>query len=152
MDIYNTEIGQFLPHAGKMILLDRIVDFDDEQLQTESHIKPDNLFADELGNVPSWVGIEYMAQCVAAFAGIKARLKGEAVKLGFLIGARSFEASQPYFQAGSTIKIQIKELHLEESGLAVFDCQISAENMSISCRLNVFQPADPEKFFKDNQL
>lgn len=152
MDIYNTPIEQFLPHAGNMVLLDRIVEFNNQQLLTESDIHTDSLFADEEGNIPSWVGIEYMAQGVAAFAGIKARLKGDPVKLGFLVGARRFEANQPAFQAGSTIHIQVKELHLEESGLAVFECQISAENIIVSCQLNVFQPADPEKFLQQNQL
>lgn len=151
MDIYNISIEQFLPHAGNMVLLDRVIEFNHQQLLVESDIGPNNLFANAQGDVPSWVGIEYMAQCIAAFAGIKAHLKGEAVKLGFLVGARRFEASQACFRSGSTITIQAKELHFEPSGLAVFECQISTEKIIVSCQLNVFQPADPESFLAQNQ-
>lgn len=68
-------LAELLPHAGDMILIDKIVSFDDEQIFTRLTVKPDGLFSLPDGSLPAWVGIELMAQSVAAFAGCHARKK-----------------------------------------------------------------------------
>ncbi|WP_307732400.1 hypothetical protein [Massilia sp. MB5] len=78
-----------VPHAGPMALLDRVLEADEESLCAEVAIRADSLFYAE-GGVGSWVGIEYMAQAVAAHAGYLARQRGEAVKPGFLLGSRRY--------------------------------------------------------------
>ena len=45
------------------------------------------LFVED-GQVPAWVGIEYMAQAIAAWAGCRARAAGKPPQLGFLLGSR----------------------------------------------------------------
>lgn len=62
-------IAELLPHAGDMILIDQILAFDEEQIHTRLTVKPDGLFNLPDGSLPAWVGIELMAQSVAAFAG-----------------------------------------------------------------------------------
>ncbi|MFH4351496.1 3-hydroxylacyl-ACP dehydratase, partial [Acinetobacter baumannii] len=74
-----------------MILIDQVLSFDQEQIQTRLTVRADGLFNQPDGSLPAWLGIELMAQSVAAYAGCQARTKGEAVKLGFLLGSRKFE-------------------------------------------------------------
>lgn len=68
-------VAQLVPHSGKMSLLDNIVEYGDDWLSAEVCITADSMFADEKG-VPGWVGLEYMAQAVAAYAGLQERLNG----------------------------------------------------------------------------
>lgn len=68
-------LAELLPHAGDMILIDAIERFDDEQIFTRLTVKPDGLFNLPDGSLPAWVGVELMAQSVAAFAGCHARQK-----------------------------------------------------------------------------
>ena len=94
------DIRRFLPHSGVMVLLDRLLEVGPEELRAEVTIRPDSVFCDG-HDVPGWVGVEYMAQAIAAYAGYTAQLRGETVKIGFLLGTRRYEASCPGFAVGS---------------------------------------------------
>ena len=87
-----------------MVLLDRVVSFEDENLVTEVTIREDTLFC-EAGGVPGWIGVEYMAQAVAAHAGAHARLAGNPPAIGFLLGTRSYECSVSQFSLGETLTV-----------------------------------------------
>jgi predicted hotdog family 3-hydroxylacyl-ACP dehydratase len=61
-------------------------------LITETHIRPDSAYFDrQLNGVPNYVGIEYMAQSIAALAGVEARLDHEGIRVGFLLGTRKLQ-------------------------------------------------------------
>ena len=94
-------LAELLPHAGDMILIEQILSFDEEQIHTRLTVKPGGLFSLPDGSLPAWVGVELMAQSVAAFAGCHARQKGNPVALGFLLGTRKFECNVEAFPAGS---------------------------------------------------
>jgi predicted hotdog family 3-hydroxylacyl-ACP dehydratase len=69
-----------------MLLLDRVLSYDGERVVCETVLGPDSPF-DEQGEVPAVCGIEYMAQTIAAGAGLSARDKGDqAGRMGFLLG------------------------------------------------------------------
>src|SRR5450830_981789 len=88
------DIAMLVPHAAPMLLLDRVLRVDAETLCAEVAIRPDSLFYGERG-IGAWVGIEYMAQAIAAYAGYHAQQRGEPVKIGFLLGARGTNAAAP---------------------------------------------------------
>ncbi|MEB0015301.1 3-hydroxylacyl-ACP dehydratase, partial [Glaciimonas sp. Cout2] len=69
-------IAELLPHSGNMILIDQVLSFDDEQIRTQLTVRPSGLFNRVDGSLPAWVGVELMAQSVAAFAGCRARQQG----------------------------------------------------------------------------
>ena len=58
-----------------MVLLDHVVAADDESLCAAVQVREDSLFYVD-GAVGGWVGLEYMAQAIGAFAGFQARLRG----------------------------------------------------------------------------
>lgn len=136
------DIRTLVPHAGPMVLLDRLVSADDEILCAEVRIRHDSLFCVD-GTVGAWVGLEYMAQAIGAFAGYTARLRGEPVKLGYLLGTRCYECVRPEFAAGTLLRVYIKRLLQSPDGLASFECRIEDESGPIAwANLSVFQPAD----------
>jgi predicted hotdog family 3-hydroxylacyl-ACP dehydratase len=134
-----------------MSLLDQVVEYGDDWLVAEVTIRPETLFlANEA--VPAWVGIEYMAQAIAAFAGIHAKAAQQDVKLGFLLGTRKYTSSVSHFQLGTTLSIRVEKEMQSDSGLGSFGCTISADDISVTARLNVFQPDDAEQFFENEGL
>lgn len=143
-------IDDLVPHAGLMSLLDRVIEYEEESLQAEVAIHRDSLFAEDKG-VPAWVGIEYMAQTIAAYAGAQRRLNGLNVKVGFLVGSRRYESSHSYFPLGSTLSIEVQREFQADNGLGVFSCVIRGEGpegeaITATAALNVFQPDDVEEF------
>ena len=142
------DIRRFLPHSGAMALLDRLLDMGPEDLLAEVTIRPDSMFCDDHG-VPGWVGIEYMAQAIAAYAGYTAQLRGEAVKIGFLLGTRRYEASCPCFAVGSLLTIHVHRILQADNGIGSFECQIHAGSEQLaSATITVFQPADAAIFLE----
>jgi len=133
-------LAELLPHAGDMIFIDQILAFDEEQIHTRLTVKPDGLFSRPDGSLPAWVGIELMAQSVAAFAGCHARQRGDAVELGFLLGSRKFECNVESFPAGTELTIHGVRSLEDENGMGVFECHINAPGIHATARLNVYRP------------
>ncbi|WP_137937801.1 3-hydroxylacyl-ACP dehydratase [Chitinivorax sp. B] len=144
------DIRDLVPHAGRMVLLDRVLEVDEYSLTAEVTICFDSVFCDGQ-KVGAWVGIEYMAQAIAAFAGARARKHGEPVKLGFLLGTRRYTTSQPHFMVGDTLRITVREELQGENGLASFDCAIKSDSIDVKAALTVFQPADPEAYLEGQE-
>jgi predicted hotdog family 3-hydroxylacyl-ACP dehydratase len=67
-------IGELLPHAGAMILLDGIEQLERERIVCTKLVRGDELFAEADGQLPAWLGVELMAQTIAAWAGAHAAL------------------------------------------------------------------------------
>lgn len=131
-------VEDLVPHTGIMVLVNRVIEFDEENMVTEVIARDDGLFGDA-NTVPAWLGIEYMAQTIAAFGGMKRRLAGNPLNLGFLLGTRRYVSNVGTFSVGSVLTVSVKRL-VEDQGLGVFDCRISAEGISVSAKLNVYQP------------
>ena len=133
-------IAELLPHAGDMILLDEVLHFTEEAVQTRLSVRPGGLFNQADGSLPAWVGIELMAQSVAAYAGCQARQAGVPVQLGFLLGTRNFQCNVERFPAG--VELQIKALRSlqDDNGMGVFECQLDGPGIQAVARLNVFCP------------
>jgi predicted hotdog family 3-hydroxylacyl-ACP dehydratase len=122
-----------------MVFLDKIIDYDEDTLSAELVVRPDGLLGDDK-TVPAWAGIEYMAQAIAAYAGIKSKQAGESIKLGFLLGTRRYDSNIAEFEVGTKLTIQIKNI-IQDDKLGVFDCRIHGKGIEISANLNVYQPS-----------
>ena len=141
-------IRDLLPHSGTMVLLDRVLEVGAEDLCAEVLIRPDSLFANADG-VGSWVGVEYMAQAIAAYAGYAARQRGEPVKIGFLLGTRRYEAAVPCFPIGSVLRVQVQKILQADNGIGSFECQIHHAQRQLACAtITVFQPTDAAGFLE----
>lgn len=136
--IDRTDIAALIPHSGRMILLDSIIDFDEHSLSAELTVRDDGLLGDDK-TVPAWAGIEYMAQAIAAYAGIQSKQAGEPIKLGFLLGTRRYTSNVGSFAVGTVLTIQVS-LVIQDDKLSVFDCKIHGTGIEITANLSVYQP------------
>lgn len=143
------DVAELVPHSGTMSLLDEILDYGDDWLRAAVNIRPDTLFCED-GAVPAWVGLEYMAQAIAAFAGMKEVLAGGKPQLGFLVGTRRYSSNIDRFTTGTRLEIRVTRDLEAENGLSVFDCQIMAAGIEIQAGLNVYQPDDAIGYIQES--
>jgi len=137
--LLNWTLTDLLPHAGNMILLDELLSCDDDAVHTRVTVRP-CLFSDGNGELPGWIGLELMAQSVAAWAGVRAKRAGQPVELGFLIGTRKYECNVPVFPNGRALHIHARASLEDASGLGVFECELTGDGIHASARLNVYRP------------
>lgn len=138
----NYSIEQALPHSHPMIFVDQLVSFDEKSAVCSLTITKDSHFYETItDSVPSYVGIEYMAQTIAAFAGANALDKSENVKIGFLLGTRKYVPTMAEFNRGEKLLVSISKIYEDDTGLGVFDCEIIINNKSVvRAKVNVFEP------------
>jgi predicted hotdog family 3-hydroxylacyl-ACP dehydratase len=144
-------IAELLPHSGEMILLDEVLCFGPEDIQTRLIVRPGGLFSLADGSLPAWIGVELMAQTVAAYAGCQARQAGEPVKMGFLLGTRSFTCNVEHFPAGAELHISALCSLRDDNGMGVFECHLRGPNIHAEARLNVFCPAQIDSYLMESE-
>lgn len=154
-------IADFIPHRAPMILIDKIIRHQQDALETEVQITPQSAYFDEQRQaVPNYVGIEYMAQSIAALAGVEAKLRRDKIRVGFLLGSRKLALHTAQYELNRRYRTQVKRLYQEESGLAVFDCQIyllpeagaeQTPQLVAEANVNVFQPQDTQAYIASSQ-
>ena len=132
-------VSEVVPHKGAMVLLDKILSVSEEELTAQVTITATTLFLNEKNYVPAWIGIEYMAQAVAAWAGVQRKKVGNDAKIGFLLGTRKYTCYGSKFFLDDVLNIHITRKY-QESELAVFDCKISTNELLATAALNVYQP------------
>lgn len=138
----DVEVAELLPHDGNMVLLDKVIEFDQDSMVTEVIVRDDGLFNNSVGavkTVPAWLGIEYMAQTVAALDGMLCKIAGRPINLGFLLGTRRYLCNMGALTVDTVLRVKVKRL-IEDQGLAVFDCEITGDGIQMSAKLNVYQP------------
>lgn len=146
-------IEDLLPHRGTMLLLDHIVAFDNESTTTEYTPHNDAWYADAKGNMPAWIGIELMAQTVAAHVGLLKHREGASLKHGVLLGTRRFTSARPFFLAGEPLRIDVQMIFRDISGLGAYECQLSSCGKDVaSATLKVFEPADFQSYLQTPSL
>ena len=145
-------IEQLVPHRGRMGMLASAFAGEGDRLRAELTISAADIFFDSQGpgsGVGAWVGIEYMAQAVAAWAGSQARREGRAPKIGFLLGSRRYQSSRSAFALGERLIIHVQREFQADNGLGQFDCRIEIAGETVaSAHLTVFGPSDPAAFLR----
>ena len=149
VDFHITEV---IPHSGKMCLLDRVIVYGNDWLKAEVTITPSSMFVEDEG-VPALVGLEYLAQTVAAYSGVIARnTLSNGPKIGFLLGTRKYECSAAYFKIGQTLETSVEKEIQTEDGIYLFRCYLSGEGVKASTSLIVFQPKNIYDFVEQNMV
>jgi predicted hotdog family 3-hydroxylacyl-ACP dehydratase len=133
------EIDNLVPHSRDMSLLDTVLEANAEVLICELTVRSDGLF-DSQGEVPALLGIEYMAQAVSAYSGL--RRGNLPIRIGFLLGTRQFDTNVASFPCGATLQVKVCPVIYSGEGLAVFDCTVSGAGIEQSARIKAYEPAD----------
>lgn len=136
------DIEQVIAHRGAMRLVEQVIEYDADSIAVAITVPDDGLFHEAAG-VPGWVGIEYMAQAVACWAGCMARLRDQPPPLGFLLGTRRYACSTPCFEPGTRLRIEARREVMGDNGLGVFACRILAGEQELAqAHVSVFEPPD----------
>lgn len=135
----NYSVIDLLPHKPPMILLDRVVNFGEDFIQTSLTIHKGVPFFKKEG-VPAYVAIEYMAQTVGVWSGLTARQYNLPPKIGFLLGTRKLTLQIPFFKDGAELIVYGNSKY-NDGQMASFDCWVEVQGEKVaSAILNVFQP------------
>ena len=131
---------EFILHRQPMLVLDRLVEIGSAYAICEWHVSGDNGFLVPDRGVPSYAGVEYMAQCIAVYGGACGRVNGILPQPGLLLGTRHYKAGSRYFEVGITYQVECREMVRTDDGMASFDCKISLDGETIAeGRLSVLQ-------------
>ena len=103
-------IASLLPQSQGMVLLDRVVEVSEDAIIVELTVRDDGLFSSSDHSVPAWVGLEYMAQAIAAFSGYHRKCRGEDIVLGFLLGTRHYQCSVGCFPCGTHLRVRAEKI------------------------------------------
>jgi predicted hotdog family 3-hydroxylacyl-ACP dehydratase len=136
-------VQDLLLHRPPMLLLKSVVRWSEGELEALVDPRDSHLFMDADGQIPSWVGIEYMAQAIGALAGIESRRAGNPVCLGFLLGTRRYHAAVSHFDPTQALRVKIRELLRDETNLVLFNCEIyDGEQLLANAEIKAIQPKD----------
>jgi predicted hotdog family 3-hydroxylacyl-ACP dehydratase len=144
-------VAEVVPHSGAMLLLDALLHADEDRCTVRATVRPAQLFTDAAG-MPGWVGIEYMAQAIAAWAGMRERRAGRPPGIGFLLGSRRYACDVPAFPIGSELTISVQAELTGDNGLGQFACCLALDGREVArANVSVFQPADAQAFLQGQQ-
>jgi predicted hotdog family 3-hydroxylacyl-ACP dehydratase len=136
-----------MSHAEPMLLLQDVLHCDESHCRASVVIAEDSLFNQPSRGVPAYVGIEYMAQTIALWSGVQARVHGVNPKMGFLLGSRKYVAHCRYFTQGSALLVSTELIYMQD-GLGAFSCRIHCDDALLaSANVNVFEPEKQEDIF-----
>ena len=133
-------VADLVPHSGRMLLLDRVVEHTPESTTCTVEVDHSRLFCQEDGSVPAWLAVEYMAQCAAAHGGLAARARGEAPHPGLVLGSRRLCFRIDAFPPGQTLFVTARS-HRRANRLVSYDCAIRSDRDGVPLaegRLNIY--------------
>ncbi len=143
--------SSLLPQTGAMRLLDRLLVVTDESATAQLTIDRHGLFCLPDGGVPAWVGLEYMAQTIAAWSGYHCLRQGEPIRVGLLLGTRLYQSQVAVFASDSTLQVQVHRVFAAANDMSVFECRIEGDGTLARARLNVLLPADMQPCLDEKQ-
>ncbi|WP_028081069.1 ApeP family dehydratase [Solimonas soli] len=136
-------IAELLPHGRGFTLLDSLLDYGEEHASCGVTIGAGVPFFEAGRGVPNWVGIEYMAQAIGAYAGIVRLQRGDAVEIGLLLGTRRYACERAYFAPGERLTVRAEQLVRDSSGVAAFACTLSGGGRELArAEIKAYQPDD----------
>jgi predicted hotdog family 3-hydroxylacyl-ACP dehydratase len=148
-ELLQQPIEAIIPHRGTMLLINGVDAFSEETLTARATVHADAWYADAQGAMPAWIGIELMAQTIAAHVALLAMRGGGRARPGVLLGSRSYKALQPSFAGGAQLLVHATELLRSEEGHGAYECTI--HDGDVCCAeavIKVFQPADFQSFIE----
>lgn len=131
-------LAALLPHRPPMLLLDALVSHEGDIVVCRVDIGPDSAFVVE-GRVPAIVALEYMAQCVAVYAGLT---RPGPPRLGYLVGVRVLDLMADDFAVGESLTVRATHVWNNEIS-ASFEALVErAGEVVAKAKLSLFIPPE----------
>jgi predicted hotdog family 3-hydroxylacyl-ACP dehydratase len=143
-------IESVIPHRGPMLWLDRLTHAGPEGVEASVTVPAQAWYVEPKAGIPAWLGIELMAQAIAAHVGMRGSLAGEPPKPGVLLGCRLYEARVAWFAPGAALRVVARLAYRDDSGFGAYDCAIhGAEGELAAGTLKVYEPEDFASFLRE---
>jgi predicted hotdog family 3-hydroxylacyl-ACP dehydratase len=121
-----------------MVLIDEVLEAAEDRVVARVTLRATSPFVED-GRVPAIVAIEYMAQTIGAFAGLRARAAGGSPRIGFLLGTREMALEVDAFAVGDELTIEARHVFGDER-LGSFRCEVRCGGSTLaSAQLNVYE-------------
>lgn len=144
-------IDTIIPHRGTMLLLDDVLACSETSLTALATVRADAWYADAQGAMPAWIGIELMAQAIAAHVGLLSMRGGTPARPGVLLGTRRYTALLAAFACGAPLRITVDELLRSEEGHGAYGCTIEQDGVPCAeATVKVYQPHDFQNFIEES--
>lgn len=124
MDDNFPPVAELVPHQGQALLVDTILAATADSICVAADITAAHPYFVHGHGVPAWVGIEMMAQAIAALAGIQAHRNCGTRGSGMLLGTRRYHAYTAYFAEHARLEISARREYSDVSGIAACACTI----------------------------
>ena len=126
-------------------MLHEVIDYGEKHLTAAVYPERPNVFKSEDGSIPGYVGMELMAQAIAALVGLNAYLageRGECPRIGLLLGARSCRVNCGQLPKEGMLSVRVDEVMMQEP-IGVFDASVSAGGaILVEGQIKTIQPAN----------
>lgn len=144
-------IEEIIPHRGTMLLLDAVDACSDETLTAYATVRAGAWYADADGAMPAWIGVELMAQAIAAHVGLLTMRAGQPARPGVLLGTRCYAAHRDAFGPGAPLRVTASELLRSEQGHGAYQCTIGRDGeLYAEATVKVYQPRDFQIFIEEH--
>ncbi|MGH8278861.1 MAG: hypothetical protein ACRETQ_04760 [Gammaproteobacteria bacterium] len=125
-------VAELLPHRGRAVLIDSILENSAGRIRAGAQITGAHpLFVPGCG-VPSWAGIELMAQAIAAHAGLEGRRSKLPPRMGMLLGTRRYQMASAWFPEGARLEIVAEREFGESGGVGACACRILCHGQTLA--------------------
>lgn len=144
-------VAELVPHRGTMCLISRILGDADDELAAGIDIGPDHPFLVPGKGVPTYVGLEMMAQTICAKDGLNRQRAGEVPAIGFLLGCQRYHTFRDWIAVGETLSAHVR-CQLDAGELGSFDCTLrdSSGDVLASGTISVYRPRDVDRFLTES--
>lgn len=122
-------VAELVPQRPPMLLLDEVLAADADAITCLAVIRPGNLFLVD-GRVHAATALEYMAQAIAALAGLHARARGQAPALGLIAACRDLELFAEHLVLGDRLHIDAERVFSGE--LAEYRARVTRDGLPIA--------------------
>lgn len=123
---------ELIPHRGRAALIDEVLDDAPDSIRTVAYMTATHPFFVAGHGVPNWVGIELMAQTIAAHAGLSGRREQRPPRAGMLLGTRRYQTTTPWFHEGARLEILAQREFGDSGGVAACACRIECEGVLLA--------------------
>lgn len=125
-------VAELVPHHGPALLIDAVLAATANHIRVAADITAANPYFVPGCGVPAWVGIEIMAQAVAALAGLDAQRTHGVRGSGMLLGTRRYRTQAAYFAEGARLEISAEREYSDATGVAACDCKIASNGKTLA--------------------
>jgi len=145
-------LTDLVPHASPMVLIDEIVSFEAEGVHARAIPRADGLFvASSSPSVPAWLGLEYLAQAIAAWSGFHEQQAGRNVKPGLLVGTRGFTSRTGQLPVGEPLDVVAERVIAGKGAISVFEGRVEGGEARQTTRIKVVLPEDIDPYLEGTE-